>query len=201
MCLSAVHVVAAQERGRYALRDATVRFQCKGPKLAVPAWGKFSAVQSAVLFDPKRPQATRGDVSVLLSSIVSEDVWWDKMFRGAAFLELEDHPKSSFFVKKVVEIQPIKPNKWSFVTIEGLFHLHGQSRDVKVPAAVRWTPADPATGKNAQLAVHASISIVWSDYEIRVPPGRTRTFTGDGADVQIHLRYEGVPRTGKKKGD
>lgn len=191
--LLAVSSVAAQDRARYKLEDGSVRFQCKGAELAVPAWGKFSAVRSTILFDPRRPRATRGDVHVLLSSIVSQDLGWDRMFRGAAFLEIEDFPQSSFRLKTVVATQALQPGKWSFVKLVGTFTLHGQSRELEMPATVRWTPADPHKSKPASVAIHASFPISWEHYEIRVPRGNTRKFTGDGAQVQVHLRYTRKP--------
>ena len=187
--------VSAQQRVRYKLEEGSVRFQCVGKELAVPAWGKFSAVRSAIIFDPAAPWKTRGDVHVLLQSIVSQDLGWDRMFRGAAFLEIEDFPQSSFQIKKIMTQKAIPKNKWSFIKMIGTFSLHGKSREIEVPATIKWSPSNAAKKAPASVSVHASFAIRWEDYEIRVPSDNTRKFTGDGADVQVHLRYVEAPST------
>jgi polyisoprenoid-binding protein YceI len=172
---------------RFAMIDGEVGFVCEGPNVAVPAWGHFSTVESALRLDPKDLSKASGHIDVYMVSIRTDDAAWDTMFRRAAFLEVDENPKSRFVLESVRDAAKLEPGEWTSMTLVGTFELHGVTRKVVVPATAKWLPRDGQ--KKAQLRVRAGFHVTWDEYEIAVPTGGTRTFAGDGALIYADLRY------------
>ncbi|MDH3622526.1 MAG: YceI family protein [Myxococcales bacterium] len=173
----------------YELVEGKIRFVCEGPEVTVPAWGQFGTVEGALSVDPLDLRKASGNIDVYMVSVRTDDAAWDTMFRRAGFLEIDDHPKSRFVVEEVRGAKRLKRGAWVPVTLEGRFMLHGIIRKVSVPATVKWVPADSKSEEDSRIRVRASFHITWDEYQIAVPTGRTRNFTGDGALIQADLQY------------
>lgn len=190
-CSFAVQVSAERAAKRLTMVEGEVGFVCEGPEIAVPAWGQFSTVESVLRLDPQDLTKVSGHIDVYMVSIRTDDSAWDTMFRRAAFLEIDDHPKSRFVLDSVRGAKKLEPNEWTSMTLVGSFELHGVTRKVTVPATAKWVPAEGQ--QKAGLRVRASFHVKWDDYEIAVPTGGTRTFAGDGALIYSDLRYRVSP--------
>lgn len=181
----------------HRLEDGKVQFVCEGPEVTVPAWGQFGTVEGALSIDPSDLRNVSGNIDVFMVSIRTNDSAWDTMFRRAGFLEIDDLPKSRFVLEAVRGAKKLEPGKWVPMTLEGRFALHGIRKQISVPATVRWSPADSRTGASERIHVRASFHVTWDEYEIAMPTGRTRTFAGDGANIQADLAYG--PIEGKRR--
>ena len=175
--------------GSHMLEEGKVRFVCEGPQVTVPAWGQFGTVEGALSIDPRDLRKASGNIDVFMVSVRTDDSAWDTMFRRAGFLEIDDIPNSRFVLEAVRGAKKLEPHKWIPMTLEGRFALHGISKNVSVPATVRWTPADAKRGTSERIHVRASFHLTWDEYEIAMPTGHTRTFAGDGALIQADLAY------------
>ncbi len=189
MWVVASSALAEAPRQSYTLEEGKIRFVCEGPDVIVPAWGQFGTVEGALSVDPLDLRKASGNVDVYMVSIRTDDAAWDTMFRRAGFLEIDDHPKSRFVVDAVRGVKRLKRGAWVPVTLEGHFMLHGMIKKVSVPATVKWMPADRGSEKDSWIRVRASFHITWEEYQIAVPTGRTRSFAGDGALIQVDLQY------------
>lgn len=183
---------AYAEPRAYQLSEGKVRFFCEGPQVTLPAWGQFAAVASSIQFDSKGLDKTKGSAEVLLTSVNTRDAGWDTVFRSAEFLGLEDFPRSSFGIRSVTALEPADAGKWVPVSIQGDLFLHGVHRAIVVPGTVRWSSL--SGGEPDVLEVRAYFHIRWEEYNIAVPTGITRTFTGDGASIQVELSYVRAPK-------
>lgn len=187
---SATSAQARRLRPRqFTLAHGEVRFQCAGPTIEVPAFGRFSSLSSSIELDPTDLSKVSGHVRVTLASIVTTDLWWDELFRKAAFLELKKYPRSTFTLEQVVSADSLGDGKWKKVTVVGTFKLHGVSRAIRAQGMARWWPPRPFRGQVERIAVHLTFPIRWEDYKIQIPKGHPRTFTGDAASVQVALQY------------
>jgi polyisoprenoid-binding protein YceI len=198
MLASFAHANASAES--YVLKDGKVRFVCEGPQVTVPAWGQFGTVDGALSVDPRDLSKASGNIDVYMVSIRTDDSAWDTMFRRAGFLEIDDNPKSRFVLQEVRGAKQLDPGKWVPVRLEGHFVLHGITKKITVPAAVKWMPTDQEHGKDERIQVRASFHITWDEYEIAMPTGNTRTFAGNGALIQADLEYSpGKAKSGRGK--
>ncbi|MCA9601073.1 MAG: YceI family protein [Polyangiales bacterium] len=179
----------------YELDDGVVRFVCEGDGVVMPAWGRFGAVTSQLSFDPKDLARAKGHVEVLLASVRTEDSGWDLAFREAEFIGADEFPRSHFAIRSVTGPKVVQPLAWTQASLKGEFVLHGVSREVSVPATIRHVPAQK--DRPAEVYVRAYFRIHWDEYDLAVPKGMTRTFTGDGALIQVELRF--VARRPKPK--
>lgn len=171
----------------YAVSDGKLGFVCEGPQVVVPAWGQFGTLEGGLSLDPKDLSSAAGSIDVLMTSIRTDDAAWDTMFRRAAFLEIDEHPKSRFVLDKVSGAKKLLPGKWVPMTLEGHFMLHGVVKKVSVPATVKWVPQDGEKGSS--IRTRASFHVTWDEYDIAVPRGSTRSFAGDGALINVDLEY------------
>jgi polyisoprenoid-binding protein YceI len=188
---SAPQSVSAEPHA-YQLSEGKVRFFCEGPQVTLPAWGQFAAVASSIQFDSKSLDKTKGSAEVLLTSVNTRDAGWDTVFRSAEFLGLEEFPRSSFGIRSVTPLEPAEAGKWVPVTMQGDLFLHGVHRAITVPGSVRWSSL--SGGEPDVLEVRAYFHIRWDEYNIAVPTGITRTFTGDGASIQVELSFVRAPK-------
>ena len=186
-------VAYAASGSEWVLGEGRVRFVCEGPEVTVPAWGQFTTVEGALSLDPRDLSKAAGNIDVYMVSIRTDDAAWDTMFRSAGFLGIEEHPKARFVLDEVRGPKRLERGKWTPMTLEGRFQLHGVTKKVEVPATARWMSGD----EGERIRVRASFHITWDDYDIAMPTGSTRLFAGDGALIQADLTYE--PSKGKSK--
>ena len=189
----------AEEQRHYELVDGTVRFICEGPEIIVPAWGEFSTVESGLIMSAPSLTSVEGHVDIPLVSIRTDDWGWDKMFRSAGFLEIDEFPVSRFVVDKVTGAERLVANKWVSVELDGEFTIHGVTKKIVAPARAKWTTDPRGSKKKERVTVHTHFHILWEDYKIDVPEGSTRKFAGDGAHIQVELTFKPGPKSKKKK--
>ena len=135
-------------------------------------------------------------------SIRTDDAAWDTMFRRAGFLEIDEHPKARFVVDAVRGPKRLERGKWTPMTLEGHFVLHGITKKISVPATARWLGPNPEKETGERIRVRTSFHVTWEDYQIAMPTGSTRAFAGDGALIHADLTYElaeGKRKRGKRK--
>ncbi len=183
-------VATAASHSSYVLKEGQVRFVCEGPDVTVPAWGQFTTVEGAMSLDPRDLGKATGSIDVYMVSIRTDDAAWDTMFRRAGFLEIEDHPKARFVLDGVRGPKRLERGKWTPMTLEGHFVLHGITKKIEVPATARWIAADAEKETRERIRVRASFHITWEEYQIAMPTGSTRSFAGDGALIHTDLTYE-----------
>lgn len=182
LCLG--EVSAHAERSTYKLADgSSVSFECVGPQVdqsKQPAKARFAAMASQIEFDPTQLSATRGKLTVQLASVTTEDAAWDEMFRKAPFLDVEKLPLARFEITRLAGEMPMV-GAWTDVSVEGKLSLHGVTKPIQTKGRLWYEPT--------KLKLETVTQIKWEDYKIAVPDGRTRTFAGDGAKLDIRLNY------------
>jgi len=181
----------AQVRGMALTEGSIVRFAAQGEGLLRPARGQFGALSGQLDLDPADLSTARGHVQVLLSSIVTADSAWDRMFREAGFLDLDEHPRAQFVLREVRGASSLPADQWVDVVLVGRFTLHGVSRDIEVPARVKWSPDTDGrrSGSVERLHVLSDFLVRWNDFQIHVPAPGDRELAGLGAAVHVDLRY------------
>jgi len=197
LCVASLAHAASPEA--YVLKEGEVRFVCEGPDVTVPAWGQFTTVEGALSLDPEDLSKSSGHTDVYMVSIRTDDAAWDTMFRRAGFLAIDERPTARFAIDKVLGPKRLSPGKWTPMTLEGHFVLHGVTRKIEVPATAIWTAADDDKGTREQIRVRASFHITWDEYDIAMPTGGTRLFAGDGALIHADLTYELSKRKGRRE--
>ena len=173
----------------FELVDGEVGFVCEGPKVKIPAWGTFRSLGSRIKVDPENLSEASGYMDVMLISIRTDDALWDRTFRDAGFLEIEDFPRSRFVIERVRGARRLEPGAWTNVTVDGVFSLHGVAKKKSVPASVKWRVIRSKARVDEEIELRAYFRVWWRDHDIAVPRGLTRVFAGDGARVQVTARY------------
>jgi len=180
-----------QVRGMSLGEGSLVRFTAQGEGLLRPARGQFGALSGQLELDPADLSTAEGHVQVLLTSVRTADSAWDLMFREAGFLDLDEHPRAQFALSEVRGARALAPDTWTDVELAGRFTLHGVSRDLVVPARVKWSPDTDGRRSASVERLHVLSDFVfrWSDFRIHVPPPGDRELAGNGAAVHVDLRF------------
>jgi len=184
---------AAEVRGLSLGEGSLVRFAAQGEGLLRPARGQFGALTGQIDLDAADLTTARGHVQVLLGSVRTADSAWDRMFREAGFLDLDEHPRAQFALRSVRGARALPADAWTDVELEGRFTLHGVTRDVVVPARVMRSPDTDGRRSASVERVHVLSDFVirWMDFQIHVPPPGDRELAGLGAAIHVDLRFQG----------
>lgn len=98
--------------------------------------GSFNLFSGTILFDDKKPEASKVSVTINLDSIFTANQQRDDHLRSADFFDTKKHPSATFESTRVVSV-----GRGNF-KIEGNLSLHGQTRPVSLDVEYLGTMKD-----------------------------------------------------------
>lgn len=149
-----------------------VTFTSKAPLETVK--GRTGEVKGFVTFDPQDIMGTaKGGFEVDLASLKTGIGLRDKQMREQ-YLETDKYPSVVFKLTKVIQASSntLADNQAVDLVLEGQFKLHGITRDIQVPIAVKYMKATEETKKlrpGDLLRITADFDVLLSDYNIQRP--------------------------------
>jgi len=139
--------------------------------------GRFKDVTGTVTLDDKNA-VTAATATIQTKSIDTGIEKRDNHLRTADFFDAEKYPTITFEGKKVVE----EGGKKSLV---GTLTMHGVSKDVSLPFAIKGPIKDPWGGTRIGISVETQINR--TEYGMK-------HFTGVGDEVKIRINAEAVKK-------
>jgi polyisoprenoid-binding protein YceI len=102
-----------------------------GKQMGVPAEGKFKKYTAKIAFDAKKPEATKIDVEIDLSSIDTGGAETDTEVKKPTWLNVPSFPAARFVSSSVKALAPGRYEAAGKISIKGL------SQDVRIPFTVQ----------------------------------------------------------------
>lgn len=100
-------------------------------QMSVPVEGAFRQVGGSLVFDPARPETTRGEITVAVGAIDTGSPEGDEEARGRLWVDALHHPVARFVVQKV------KATGADRFEVGGTLTIKGRSRALVLPVTVR----------------------------------------------------------------
>ncbi len=135
--------------------------------------GTSSSLSGYLVFDPANPKGgVRGTMQIPVSSLNTGIPLRDEHMRSAAWLDAEGHPLISLTVTDARRIRTIRSST-DYATYDmnllGQFSLHGETREVEVPARLTYLQESKQTQSKMPgnlLAIRSDFSVRLADYKI-----------------------------------
>ncbi|MDH5490398.1 MAG: YceI family protein [Myxococcales bacterium] len=164
----------AQERTYRIRRDGGSRITFVSDAPLETINGVSSELGGALQIDPRDLGATRGTVSVPVSSIRTGVDLRDEHLRGDTWLDAAHHPDATFQITGVSGASTLEPNQEARLRISGRFTIHGVTRALTARARVIWIPLTDemrrTPGINGDvIRARARFTIQLTDFGISVP--------------------------------
>src|SRR5688572_29925838 len=126
--LIASSAAEAQALTKIDRAKSSIRFVTR--QMNVPVEGQFTRFDAAVAFDPAKPEATKAEFEVDLSSIDLGNAEGETEAKRKAWLDIEGFPKAKFVADAVKQTAPGK------YTATGALTIKGTSQPVTAPFAL-----------------------------------------------------------------
>lgn len=147
--------------------------------------GVTSNVSGRITIDPNNVGATRGTVSIPVSSIRTGVDLRDEHLRSSDWLDAGSFPNATFEITGVSGATTLAPNADTRVRITGRFTIHGVSQTITANATVTYRPASGE--QTALVRVRARFSVNLVRHGVSVP-AVVRLKVNDDISVQVALR-------------
>ncbi|RMD85203.1 MAG: polyisoprenoid-binding protein [Candidatus Dadabacteria bacterium] len=116
--------------------------------------GRFKQFEGRIEFDPKTPEKTRVQGSILVASIDTGVPERDKHLRSKDFFDVEKYPRITFESTRVSDIDP----KAMKAKLHGKLTIHGVTRDVVLDVAFLGEGKDPWGNTKAGFTARGKIN-------------------------------------------
>lgn len=123
--------------------------------------GVSNSMTGSVQVDPGNLAATRGTLTVPVSSLRTGIDLRDEHLRGSDWLDAANHPNATFEITGAEGASALTANQEVRFTLVGRFTLHGQTKTVRAQVRARWDGAGRIRGR-------ATFSIRLSDYNVTI---------------------------------
>ena len=140
--------------------------------------GRFNTFEGQFEWDAKAPEKSSIQVTIDTASVDSNHAERDKHLRGADFLNVGKHPKSTF---KSTGYKATSANEG---VLSGDFTLNGVTKNISFPVKVVGEGKDPWGGYRAGFEGKTTLKL--ADYGINYNLGPAST------EVEIELHVEGI---------
>ncbi|CAA0091408.1 Protein YceI [BD1-7 clade bacterium] len=140
--------------------------------------GRFNNFEGNFSYDAAKPETSEIEVIIDTTSIDSNHAERDKHLKGKDFLNVAKYPKASFKSTRYI------PADGTSGTMEGIFTLHGVTKEIAFPVTKIGEGKDPWGGY--RVGFEGKTVLKLSDYGIVYDLGPA------SADVEIELFVEGI---------
>ena len=123
--------------------------------------GVSNSLTGSISLNPANLAATRGTLTVPISSIRTGIDLRDEHLRGSDWLDAAAHPNATFEITGVEGATSMTANQEAQFTLIGRFTLHGQTKNVRARVRARWDGSGGIRGR-------ATFSIQLSDYNVTI---------------------------------
>lgn len=208
-------------------RERQVRFVSDAPfeKINGHSNGVTGFAVAGPADDPAKLQG--GEWRLPVASLHTGNTTRDEHMRDAEWLDAAKFPEITFRLKSVTDVRSLDEDKNPVIrayagTLVGDMTIHGVSKEMAIPATMRWRAASDATAKIAAgdfLVVSCSYSVRLSDFGVRHDVVTVKKKVAEVIQVETQLlltsvapeeqparsepgkaRSEGEPPTPQKKG-
>lgn len=156
--------------------------------LLEPIVGIASGVTGKVTFDPAKPTATVGAISVESKSLTFANKGMQSTLHGADWLDVNKNPKIEFTLKKVTDAKPTVDGVTE-MTIVGDMTCHGITKEVTVPLKATYLPGKLSErGGKAEgdlLVLRSNFNIKRTDFGLK--PDMSDKVVAEAIQVQVAI--------------
>lgn len=148
-------------------------------QMSVPVEGAFRQVGGSLVFDPARPEATRGEITVAVGAIDTGSPEGDEEARGRLWFDALHHPVARFLVQKV------KATGADRFEVGGTLTIKGVTRPVTLEITHFHQAMNPIRKKEA-IGANAVASVKRSDF------GMGKFAPGVSDEVRLDIALEAL---------
>ena len=151
-----------------------------------PIFGYAKGISGTVRFDPARPKATTGTITVAADSVQFANDGYTATARGFA-LESKKYPAIAFTLKKVLSVTNPAPNVYQG-TVQADFVCKGVTLPLTVPVTASFFPGRAAERTNGQfegdvLVLRSRFTV--SRTKLGISTGIPTDFVADAVEVRV----------------
>ena len=160
----------------FAIDPSTSKIEFTGSKVTGKHEGGFNQFFGAVDLVDKKPAESSVHVDIDAASVFSDDEKLTGHLKSADFFDIEKFPKAAFTSTR------IEPNTQAGIdsyTVTGDFTLHGVTKSVSFPAAIRVS--------ESSVDVDSEFTINRKDFGIAYA-GKADDLIRDGVVIRLNLR-------------
>lgn len=143
-------------------------------------YGRFNTFEGDLSFDPKKPEASKIQVTIDTASVDSNHAERDAHLRRDDFLDVEKFPTATF------ESTNVTLDADGGYTVKGNLNLHGVTKEIAIDAEMVGMGPDPWGGE--RVGFEGTTTFALKDFGIMKNLGPA------SQDVQMILSVEGIKK-------
>lgn len=179
----------AQSRTFSATSGSRIQFVSDAPLERTT--GTSTTVNGSITIDPANLASVSGRISVPVTSLHTGSDLRDEHLHSPTWLDAPAHPDAVLEITSAEGASSLAPGQVVRLTLHGHFSIHGVTRDVSIPAQVRYLPAsDDLRGQGITgdlIRAQAAFTIMLPDYSVSVGP-LVRLKVSDTITVNVTIR-------------
>jgi len=146
----ATAAIASADTMEMQIRRARISFKSEAPLETIN--GRSSQASGSFRLDPSNLSATRGTITVPVSSLRTGIELRDEHLVSDDWLDAASHPNAIFEITGISGASSLEANEDTNVTVRGNFTIHGVSKPVTARTRVQWDGGSRVRGR-AQFTV------------------------------------------------
>lgn len=157
--------------------------------------GTTSSISGKLCFDPANPEnGGSGYIRIPVASLDTGIPLRDEDLRNEDWLHAEKYPYIEFVIISVTDFKEVKSDKNSAsydVSVTGDFSVHGETRELTVPARITYLKESAKTRQQLSgdlLAARAEFKIALADFDITGPSGKSLIGSKVGEEIDIEIK-------------
>jgi len=152
-----------------------------GQQMGVPAEGKFKKFTAEVNLDPKRPEASRAQITIDLNSLDLGSAEFETEVKRKPWLDVATHPQAKFVSSAV------KPAGGGRYEMTGKMTIKGTTRDVVAPFTLKQDSGGVTTAEGA-------FEIKRLDFKLGEGPWADLETVANEVQIRFRIALSGTPR-------
>lgn len=154
-----------------------------------PIMGVASGIDGTLAFDPEKPEATRGTITVAAATVHTHNAGMKKKLQSKEWMNVAAHPTIRFTIEKVAAAKPRKDGRkraHGFVA-SGTLEMRGKKKRIEAPISFRHLAGQ--LGKRNRgaegdlLVVRSRFVVKRSDFGV----GPAIPIVGDAVEVRVAI--------------
>jgi len=162
--------------------------------LLEPIMGLASGISGTVSYDPARPEATTGKITVTTESLHTENPGMKKTLQGADWLDAAAYPEISLTIKSVADVKQLG-TEGTQMSVTGDFTCKGITKEITVPVIATYLKdkaGNRMRGAEGDLLVlRSKFSIKRSDFGIKKGMGSEVV----AEEIELRVSIVGVSKS------
>ncbi len=155
--------------------------------------GVCNQVAGKCSVDPKALETFRGKFSIRVKDIGTGIELRDTHLRSADWLDAATYPEIVIEITEVEDVKKVAGDTAS-MTLVGTCTLHGKSKNVRIPATVKYLDQTPATMRRVKgdlIRIRSKFGIKLSGYGVSGPAGSDTIGLKVSDDIEIRVTIFG----------